>query len=220
MTQDTVNQKTLKALLLNGSPHREKSTFTALQQVRRGLEDGGIAAETVWLGDDAIKPCIGCGTCRSKGLNRCAYGDDDVVNTLIEAVERADALVIGSPVYYSGINGSLKSALDRVFFAGGSSMAYKPAGAVVCARRAGTTAALDQILKYFLISQMPVVSSFYWTMVHGQNAKQVMQDAEGVQCAYHLGANMAWLLKSIEAGRAAGITPRILEERAWTNFIR
>ncbi|MCL2807792.1 MAG: flavodoxin family protein [Coriobacteriia bacterium] len=208
----------MKVLLVNGSAHEEKCTFTALQQVGKGLADGGVDTEMVWLGTDPIKPCIACGACNE--TRRCAFGKTDGVNALIEALGAADALVVGSPVYYAGINGSLKSVLDRVFFAAGSTMAYKPAAAVVSARRAGTTVALDQILKYFLISQMPVVSSFYWSMVHGFSAEQVMQDEEGVQCAYQLGANMAWLLKSIEAGRAAGIVPQPPEERAWTNFIR
>jgi multimeric flavodoxin WrbA len=208
----------MKALLLNGSPQKEESTFTALEQVARGLEANGVAAEIVWLGDHPIKPCVACGACNT--AQRCAFGNDDGVNTLIEALQAADALVVGSPVFYSGMNGSLKAALDRIFFAAGSTYALKPAGAVVCARRAGTTATLDQILKYFLISEMPVVSSFYWTMMHGQNAEQVMQDEEGVQSAYQLGANMAWLLQSIAAGREAGITPARTEDRAWTNFIR
>lgn len=208
----------LKVLLLNGSPHKEKCTYTSLQQVAKGLQDRGVETETVWLGADAIKPCIACGGCAK--TKRCAFGDDDGVNALIDAAAAADALVVGSPVYYAGINGSLKAALDRVFFAASSKLAFKPAAAVVNARRAGTTVALDQILKYFLISQMPVVSSFYWVMLHGQTVEQILQDEEGVQCAYQLGANMAWLLQSIKAGQAAGITPSIPELRARTNFIR
>ncbi len=207
-----------KALLINGSPQQKKSTFTALEQVARGLEDNGVSTEIVWLGNQPVKPCVACGACNA--TQRCAFGEEDGVNALIEAVQAADALVIGSPVHFAGMNGSLKSALDRMFFAAASSFACKPAGVVVVARRAGTTAALDQILKYPLYAQMPVVSSFYWTMLHGQNGEQVLKDEEGVQCAYQLGANMAWLLASIAAGREAGIAPTKLENRAWTNFIR
>jgi multimeric flavodoxin WrbA len=208
----------MKVLLLNGSPQKSKSTFTALQQVARGLEDNGVASEIVWLGASPMKPCIACGACDK--TQRCAFGDDDGVNTLIEAIQAADALVIGSPVHFAGMNGSLKAALDRIFFAAASTFAFKPAGVLVCARRAGTTSALDQILKYPLYAQMPVVSSFYWTMVHGRSGEEVLQDEEGVHTVYQMGANMAWLLKSIEAGREAGIEPTPLKDRAWTNFIR
>jgi multimeric flavodoxin WrbA len=208
----------MKALLINGSPQKTKSAYTALQQVARGLEDNGVDNELVWLGGKPIKPCMACGVCDN--TQRCAFGDEDGVNALIEALQSADALVIGSPVFYAGINGSLKATLDRMFFAAGSTYAFKPGGAVVCARRAGTTVALDQIHKYFTISQMPVVSSFYWTAMHGHNAEEVVQDLEGVHSAYQLGANMAWLLKCIEAGREAGVEPKPLENRAWTNFIR
>jgi len=210
--------ETLKTLLLNGSAHEEKCTYTALQQVSNGLEDNGIATEIVWLGTGAKQPCIACGGCQK--TRRCAFGEDDGINALIQAAGAADALVVGSPVYFAGINGALKSALDRMFYAAGSTLAFKPAAAVVSARRAGTTVALDQILKYFLISQMPVVSSFYWPMVHGHTAEHVLQDEEGVQVAYQLGANMAWLLKSIQAGRAAGIAPHVPKQRIRTNFIR
>ena len=208
----------LKALLINGSPHKEKCTYTSLQQVAKGLQDKGVATEIIWLGADAIRPCVACGACGQ--TKRCAFGDNDGVNALIDAAAAADALVVGTPVYYAGINGSLKATLDRVFFAASTKLAFKPATAVVTARRAGTTVALDQILKYFLISQMPVVSSFYWPMLHGQTAEQILQDEEGVQCAYQLGANMAWLLQSIAAGQAAGVAPSIPELRVRTNFIR
>ncbi len=208
----------MKALLLNGSPQKNKSTYTALQQIARGLEDGDIKHEIVWLGASPIKPCVACGVCGK--TQRCAFGDEDGVNALIDAIQAADALVIGSPVHFAGMNGSLKAALDRIYFAAASTFAFKPAGVVVCARRGGTTSALDQILKYPLYAQMPVVSSFYWTMVHGRDGEEVLKDEEGVQCAYQLGANMAWLLKSIEAGRKAGVAPKPLENRAWTNFIR
>lgn len=208
----------MKALLLNGSPQKSKSTYTALQQVARGLTDNDVESEIVWLGASPIKPCVACGGCGE--TRRCKFGDEDGVNALIEAIQVADALVIGSPVHFAGMNGSLKAALDRIYFAAASTFAFKPAGAVVCARRGGTTAALDQILKYPLYAQMPVVSSFYWTMVHGRTGEEILQDEEGVHCAYQLGANMAWLLKSIEAGREAGIAPKPIENRAWTNFIR
>jgi multimeric flavodoxin WrbA len=208
----------MKVLIINGSPNEKRCTYTALEQVIAGLADGGVESELVWLGKSPVKPCIGCGACDT--TQRCAFGAQDGINDLIEKGIAADGLVIGSPVFYAGINGSLKSTLDRMFFAAGSTFAHKPGGAVVSARRAGTTSALEQLNKYFIISQMLLVGSLYWPMVHGQATEQVIQDEEGMQTAWQLGANIAWLLKSLEAGRAAGILPVIPKERAWTNFIR
>ncbi|MDR3053283.1 MAG: flavodoxin family protein [Coriobacteriales bacterium] len=208
----------MKVLLINGSPHEKKCTYTALQSAQKGLEANGVAAEFFWIGTEPIKPCVACGACDT--TQRCAFGADDGINTLIEKLQEVDGVIVASPVYYAGINGSLKSVLDRAWFAASSTYAFKPAASIVSARRGGTTVSLDQINKYFLVSQMPVVSSLYWPMVHGQTAEQVLQDTEGVQVAYQLGANMAWLLKSIQAGKQAGIVPVPLENRAWTNFIR
>jgi multimeric flavodoxin WrbA len=211
----------MKVLIINGSPNEKRCTYTALAEAARGLADGGVQAEFAWVGKDAVKPCIGCGSCFATKSMRCAFGADDGINALIEKAIAADGLIVGSPVFYAGINGSLKSVLDRVFFAAGSSFAFKPGGAVVSARRAGTTAALEQLNKYFLISQMLLVGSLYWPMVHGQAAEEVAQDAEGVQVAYQLGVNIAWALKSLEAAKAAGVTaPPPPANRARTNFIR
>jgi multimeric flavodoxin WrbA len=178
----------------------------------------GVEPEIYWIGDDAIKPCVACHACFQ--TRRCAFGEHDGTNELIEKIAAADGVIIGSPVFNAGVNGSLKALLDRVFFAGGSRFAFKPGAAIVSARRAGTTAALEILNKYFLIAQMPIVSSFYWPMVHGNTAEEVLQDREGIQVAYQLGANAAWLLKSIAAGKAAGVAPSIPELRERTNFIR
>jgi multimeric flavodoxin WrbA len=208
----------MNVLIINGSPKEKRCTYTALMQAANGLADAGITSEIAWLRKDPVRPCIGCGSCNT--TQRCAFGANDGINDLIEKAIAADGLIIGSPVFYAGINGSLKSTLDRVFFAAGSTFAFKPGGPVVSARRAGTTAALEQLNKYFIISQMLLVGSLYWPMGHGQSTEQVVQDEEGMQTAYQLGANLAWVLKSIEAGRAAGIKPSIPENRVWTNFIR
>jgi multimeric flavodoxin WrbA len=208
----------MNVLIINGSPNERRCTYTALAQAASGLADAGVSSEIVWLRKEPVRPCIGCGACNT--TRRCAFGANDGINDLIEKGVAADGLIVGSPVFYAGINGSLKSTLDRMFFAAGSTFAFKPGGALVSARRAGTTAALEQLNKYFLISQMLLVGSLYWPMVHGQSVEQVVQDEEGMQVAYQLGANLAWVLKSIEAGRAAGIKPSIPEKRAWTNFIR
>lgn len=210
----------MKVLLINGSPAKMRGTHTALNVVGEALKAEGIEVEEAWIGADAVRPCVGCGACSRSGDRRCVFADD-VVNSLIEKMEQADGLVVGSPVYYAGANGALLAALDRMFYAGGSAMRFKPAAAVAVARRAGTTPTIDQINKYFQINCMPVVSSVYWPMVHARaNAEEILRDEEGVQTMRTLGRNMAWLLKAIEVGREAGIEPPAIEPKVMTNFIR
>jgi multimeric flavodoxin WrbA len=209
----------MSVLLINGSTHQAGSTHTALQEVARGLNDSGIETETFWIGRSPIAPCVACGGCRNPS-QRCAFGNQDGVNTVIDRLIDSDGLVIGSPVYFAGINGSLKCLLDRVFFAASANYALKPAACIVSARRAGTTSALEQVQKYPNIAQMLLVGSFYWPMVHGQNPDEVREDIEGMQIAWQLGANMAWLIKSLAAGKEAGITALRIQERARTSFIR
>ena len=207
----------MKVLLLNGSPHKEGCTNRALVEVERALHAGGIHTELVHLGNQAIHGCIACGACMKIGA--CVF-EDDPVNEFIEKMKEADGLIVGSPVYYASANGALFSFLDRLFYAGGNHFAYKPGAAIASARRAGTTATLDALNKYFTIAQMPLVSSSYWNMVHGRTPEDVEQDLEGLYTMRTLGKKMAWLLKSIEAGKAAGISLPEKEEKVWTNFIR
>ncbi len=206
----------MKVLLINGSPNKTGCTFTALSEVEGELKNAGIETEIFHIGNKPIRGCIGCNKCNKS--NACIF-DDDVVNKALELSKSADGFVIGSPVYYAGANGSLTAMLDRFFYAG-NAYKYKPGAAVVSARRAGTTATLDQLNKYFLISQMPVVSSQYWNMVHGNSPEEVKQDLEGLQIMRTLGRNMAWLLKCIEAGKNAGLELPEAEKRIATNFIR
>ncbi|HIV19104.1 MAG TPA: flavodoxin family protein [Candidatus Merdivicinus intestinigallinarum] len=207
----------MKVLLLNGSPHPHGCTFTALSEVAKTLEENGVETEILQLGNKPVRGCIACGGCAGKG--RCVFGDD-IVNTLIEKMEQADGFIVGSPVYYASANGAVECILDRAFYAGGKAFVHKPAAAVASARRAGTTATLDELTKYFTISQMPVVSSTYWPMVHGGKAEDVAKDEEGLQIMRNLGRNMAWLLKCIEAGRQAGVQVPEAERQYRTNFIR
>ena len=207
----------MSVLMINGSPHKAGCTYTALAEVARGLADSGVESEIRWIGNKEVRPCIACRQCSGR---HCHYGDEDGINELIDALTAADGLVIGSPVFFAGLNGALKCLLDRVFFAGSAGFALKPAACIVSARRAGTTSALEQLQKYPLISQMPVVSSFYWPMVHGNSPDEVRQDAEGMAIAWQLGANMAWMIKCIAAGQEAGIAATQIKERARTNFIR
>ena len=207
----------MKVLLVNGSPHEKGCTYTALCEVASAIDAEGLESEIFHIGKEPVRGCMGCGGCRR--LGKCAY--DDAVNILTEKAQDFDGFIFGSPVHYAGATGGITSLLDRAFFSGSSRFAYKPGAAVVSARRAGTTAALEQLNKYFTISNMPVVPSQYWNMVHGSTPDEVRQDLEGLQIMRTLGRNMAWLLRCIDAGKAVGVDPPTPEEeRARTNFIR
>lgn len=208
----------MKVLLVNGSSNLKGCTYTALSEVAGVLEQNGIETEFVQLGNGPIRDCIGCGACRNNG-GVCAFNEDNV-NAFIQKAKEADGFVFGSPVYYAHPSGRLLSFMDRAFFAGKKNFAYKPAAAVVSARRAGTTGSVDVITKHFTISNMPVVPSNYWNMVHGSKPEDVRQDFEGMQIMRNLGLNMAWMLKCIEAGKKSGIEFPVAEEKIWTNFIR
>lgn len=210
----------MKVLLVNGSPNRESCTYTALSEVAGALNGEGIETDFFWIGKKAVNGCIACRRCAETG--KCIQ--DDLVNRFTDMAGEIDGFVFGSPVYYAGMNGALKAFMDRVFFstyrADPNPFRFKPAAAVVSARRAGTSSALDQLNKYFLNVQMPVVPSRYWNMVHGNTPEEVRQDAEGLQTMRALGRNMAWLLKLKEAGEKAGVPLPRQEERIATNFIR
>lgn len=208
----------MKVLLLNGSSHPHGCTNTALQAIATALEAAGIQTEILFLGNEPVRDCTACGTCKTLP-GRCVF-DGDIVNQVIAKSEAADGFVFGTPVYYSHPSGRILSVLDRTFYAGKAAFVHKPAAAIASARRAGTSASLDVLQKYFTISQMPVVSSTCWTMVHGSKPEDVLQDAEGLQTMRNLAANMAWVLRCIEAGKEAGIQPPQAESGARTNFIR
>ena len=167
-------------------------------------------------GSPNAQGCIGCRSCAKTG--KCVF--DDGVNRLAERADEFDGLVIGSPVYYASPNGALLAFLDRLFFAAGKRFAGKPGAAVVSCRRGGATAAFDVLNKYFSISNMPIVTSQYWNQIHGNTPEEALQDAEGLQTMRTLGENMAWLIKCIQAGRAAGVPEPVYEKKQSTNFIR
>ena len=208
----------MKVLLVNGSPRENGNTSVALAEVARALEANGIESQVFWLGTKPINDCIACGKCSELG-GRCVIGND-VVNELIEAARTADGFVFGTPVYYAHPTGRILSALDRAFYAGGSAFAHKPAACVAVARRGGTTASFDVLNKYFTIKEMPVVSSTYWNNVHGCTPGEAAQDEEGLRTMRVLGHNMAYLLKCLEVGKAAGVTRAPQEPPVRTNFIR
>ena len=196
----------MKVLLINGSPHEKGCTYTALSLIAGELNAAGIETEILNVGTKPVGGCIGCGGCAAgKG---CVFGG--VVNEAIEKAKTADAFVFGTPVHYASASGNMTSFMDRLAYAGGRYLAYKPAAICCSARRAGTTSTLDQLVKYPEFFHMPLVSGSYWPMVHGSNPEQVLQDAEGCAVMQELGRNMAWLLQCIEAGKAAGI----MKERA------
>ena len=210
-----------KVQLINGSPHQKGCTYTALSEVASALNEEGIETSFYWIGNKPVGGCIGCFQCTSK--KQCVF--DDKVNEFTALAVGYDGFIFGSPVYYSGMNGNLMSFMDRVFFSASLQephpFRFKPAAAVVSARRAGTTSALDQMNKYFLHQQMPIATSRYWNMVHGNTPEEVCKDEEGLQIMRYLGRNMAWLLKLKETGEKVGIAlPKQEEIRKATNFIR
>ena len=205
-----------KVLLINGSPHTNGCTFTALHEVQTALAAEGVESEILSLGTRPVAGCIACGKCARAG--KCVF--DDEVNAVLAKLDSYGAIVVGSPVYYAGPSGQVCAFLDRLFYSSGGRMAGKLAAAVVSCRRGGASAAFDRLNKYFTISNMMVVGSQYWNQVHGNTPDEVRQDLEGLQTMRTLGKNLAWLLKSVEAGQAQGVALPEYEAPARTNFIR
>jgi multimeric flavodoxin WrbA len=216
MRTDWQEEAGMNVLLINGSPHKDGCTYTALSEVAGQLGKNGIETNIFHIGTEPIRGCIACGKCASTG--HCAFSDDPV-NQVIDLTKSADGLVVGSPVYYASPNGSLRALLDRVFFRKSAAYAYKPAAAVVNCRRGGATTAFESLNRYFTISSMPIVSSQYWNETHGTTPDQVRQDLEGLQTMRTLGNNMAWLLKCIEYSKHTVPFP-LKEAPVATNFIR
>ena len=205
----------MKVLLVNGSMHEKGCTYTALCEVEKALNANGVETEIYWIGQSPVTGCKGCWGCLKSG--KCVF--DDGVNEFVEKAAEFDGYVFGSPVYYASASGGLIALMDRAFYSGGKKLAYKPASAVVSCRRAGASTTFDVINKYFAINNMPIVTSNYWNEVHGNKAEHVLQDEEGLQTMRVLGNNMAWLLKCLELGKAAGVVPQ-KEKKIRTNFIR
>lgn len=211
----------MKVLLVNGSPHKKGCTYTALTEIAETLKEEGIDTEIYWIGKKPIGGCTACKSCAKTG--KCAF--NEIVNDFLDIAQDADGFIFGSPVHYAAASGAITSFMDCAFYAnvlGGRNCFYlKPAAAVISARRAGTTATFDQLNKYFTISEMPVISSRYWNMVHGANPEDVKYDLEGLQTMRILARNMAWFLKCKEAGIKAGVQFPVKEkEIIFTNFIR
>ena len=202
----------MKVVLINGSPHRKGNTFIALSEVAGALEKEGVQTEIIQLGIKAVQGCIACNKCAE--LGHCVF-QDTLYNQVREALQEADGIVVGSPVYYAGPNGALCALLDRVFYSCSELLAYKAGASVAVCRRGGASATFDRLNKYFTILNMPVVSSQYWNSVHGMRPGEATEDAEGLQTMRMLGRKMAWLLKGVK--REERPEPEL---RVMTNFIR
>lgn len=205
----------MNVILINGSPHANGCTFTALNEVAKTLNNEGIATEMIQVGNKVVRGCIACRKCKTTG--KCVF--DDIVNEAAPKFKDCDGIVIGSPVYYGSANGTLVSFLDRLFYSMSADKSMKAGASVVSCRRGGNTATFDELNKYFTISNMPVVSSQYWNMIHGNTPEEAAQDAEGLQTMRTLGRNMAFLIKSIRLGKETYGLPE-KEEHIFTNFIR
>ncbi len=207
----------MKVLLINGSPHKQGNTFLALDEVAKTLEQNGVEAEIVHIGIKPVRSCIACGQCKMKNLNQCVF-DDDICNRISEKLDTADALIVGSPVYYGQPNGAVLSLVQRMFFSAGAKVQNKPAAAVCVCRRGGATAAYQTLNMCFEMMNMPVVTSQYWNIAYGREPGQAALDTEGMQTMRTLANNMAWLLKKIHANG----NPDYPEREPWQpmHFIR
>ena len=205
----------MKVLILNGSPHKDGSVFTAINELCVTLNAEGIETEVVHVGAKAIRGCVACRRCSE--LGKCAF--DDEVNEIAEKFKEADGLVLASPVYYASPNGTLVALLDRLFYSSSFTKTMKVGASIVSARRGGCTATFDALNKYFAITGMPIVTSQYWNMIHGNCAADALQDGEGLQTMRTLGKNMAFLMKSIALGKENFAIPQ-KEAQIRTNFIR
>ena len=207
--------KKLKVLLLNGSPRENGNIALALHEMEQVFEKNNVEYETILLGRKDIRGCIACETCRKNG--KCVF--DDIVNELAVKFEAADGLVIASPVYYGSANGTLMSALQRLFYSTHFDKSLKVGASVVSARRSGCTATFDELNKFFTLSNMPVASSQYWNNIYGWEPGEGSVDSEGRQVMRVLARNMVFLMKSIALGREQAGLPET-EDRVWTNFTR
>lgn len=205
----------MKVILFNGSPKKNGCTYTALAEIEKELNNEGIETEIFHAGA-ATKGCLGCGYCAKNG--KCIT--DDCVNQAAKIIKDADGFVFGSPVHYAAASGMMTSFLDRLFYSAGNSLRLKPCAVIASCRRGGSTATLDQLLKYPEFKEMPIVNGQYWAMVHGNTPDEIKQDFEGIQVMHTIGRNMAWILKCINAGEKAGIEKPAAKEKIKTNFIR
>ena len=209
--------KTPKVLLVNGSPRPDGNTFCCLQEIETQLKKHGLETEILQIGRQPVRMCINCGGCHRNGGKGCVF-DDDICGTLTEKMASADALVVGTPVYYGQPNGGILSLMQRLFYSAGHLVQNKPAAALAVCRRGGATATLQTMNMMFEMMNMPVVTSQYWNIAYGAGKGEVKLDTEGMQTMRTLGNNMAWLLKKIHAD--GKLAPEREERPVFMNFIR
>lgn len=205
----------MKVILVNGSPNEKRCTYTALKEVEDTLNKHNIETELIWLGNKPISGCLGCSACLKTG--RCFM--NDIVNEFLDKAEYADGFIFGTPVHFASASGMITSFMDRVFYGRSNLFKNKPAAGIVSCRRGGASSTFDMLNKYFAMNNMPIITSQYWNMVHGNKPEEVQQDLEGMQTMRTLANNMAWILKCIEAGKNNGIDYPENEPIIRTNFI-
>ena len=211
----------MKVVAFNGSPRKEGNTYQAIKIVTGELEKAGIETEIIHVGHKAIRGCIACGKCMENRDEKCSFTGDDV-NEWVQKIKNADGVIFGSPVYYAGLNGTMKSFLDRAFYvanANGGLFRHKVGAAVVALRRSGGVTTFDQLNHYLAFAEMLIPSTNYWNVIHGTLPGEALQDEEGVQTMRVLGKNMAWLLQLVENGRGVVEEPA-MEPKTKMNFIR
>lgn len=211
----------MKVVAFNGSPHKKGNTYNAIETVAKELEKEGIEVEIVHVGNKAIRGCIACGGCSRNQNERCIL-DKDEVNEWIQKMKEADGIILGSPVYYSAIAGTMKSFLDRAFYvasSNGGMFRHKVGASVVAVRRSGGIPVFDQLNNYINYSEMIMPTSNYWNVAYGTAPGEVTQDEEGMQIMRVLGKNMAWMMKVVEAGKSQ-VKENEKEDKIFTNFIR
>ena len=209
--------KKCKVLLVNGSPRPDGNTFCALQEIEATLQRHGLETEILQIGMQPVRMCINCGGCRRNGGKGCVF-NDDLCNVIASKMAEADALVVGTPVYYGQPNGGVLALMQRLFFSAGRLVQNKPAAAVAICRRGGSTATLQTMNMMFEMMNMPVVTSQYWNIAYGMNKGEVKLDTEGMQTMRTLGNNLAWLLEKIHADGPSA--PERETAPAMMNFIR
>ena len=204
-----------KVLLINGSPHEKGNTYFALNEVSKTLVEQGFQTEIVWIGNKPVRGCIACGGCVTAGNRHCVF-NDDLCNEVIDKMNEADGLVVGSPVYYGNPTGNLLNLIHRMLFAG-ARVTGKPAAAVTVCRRGGATAAFQTLQTPFQMVNMPLVTSQYWNIAYGREPGEVRLDNEGMQTMRTLALNMAWMIRQLTADETQ---PPKYEPWQGTHFIR
>jgi multimeric flavodoxin WrbA len=211
----------MKTVAFNGSPKKEGNTFHAIKMVTDELEKAGIATEIIHVGNKAIRGCIACGQCRNFKNEQCVLLDDEV-NEWIQLMKQADGILLGSPVHYAAIGGTMKSFLDRAFYVAGANgglLRHKVGASVVAVRRSGGLPTFNQLNNFLCYAEMLMPTSNYWNVIHGTSPGEAMQDAEGVQIMRVLGKNMAWLMKLVENGKGTVVPPE-QEDKTYMHFVR